>query len=122
MNITLVASLSSDVHPLKDCHSVLQVDMQTTGEVTCPIALGPPVAPQITPCGHVFSFPAIVQHLVSCAEASCGLAAHSAYKACMRPPVCQISGPIDSDMHLPYRSAATSVLYRHTQHITFHIR
>ena len=47
---------------------ILQVDMQTTGEVMCPIALGPPVAPQITPCGHVFSFPAIVQHLVRAAE------------------------------------------------------
>ncbi len=51
------------------CHRNLrhvpQVDMQTGGEpLTCPIALGPPVAPQITPCGHVFSFPAIVQHLV----------------------------------------------------------
>lgn len=33
-------------------------------EVVCPISLGPPVAPQITPCGHVFSFPAIIQHLV----------------------------------------------------------
>ena len=32
-------------------------------EVVCPISLGPPVAPQITPCGHVFSFPAIIQHL-----------------------------------------------------------
>jgi hypothetical protein len=32
--------------------------------VVCPISLGPPVAPQITPCGHIFSFPAIIQHLV----------------------------------------------------------
>lgn len=31
----------------------------------CPISLeSPPLCPQITPCGHVFSFPAIMGHLL----------------------------------------------------------
>lgn len=56
-----------------------QVDMQTSGQaLTCPIALGPPVAPQITPCGHVFSFPAIVQHLVWKFDTDIGFAAGGA--------------------------------------------
>ncbi len=34
-----------------------QVNMQTSeAELTCPIALGPPVAPQITPCGECIPF------------------------------------------------------------------
>lgn len=58
------ATADADV-PL-DWEDVLQVAMQTTeAGLTCPISLRAPVAPQITPCGHVFSFPAIVQHLVT---------------------------------------------------------
>ena len=38
--------------------------MHVPEEVACPISLRPPVAPHITPCGHVFSFPAIIQYLV----------------------------------------------------------
>ena len=40
------------------------MDLHVPEEVQCPISLRAPVAPHITPCGHVFSFPAIIQHLV----------------------------------------------------------
>lgn len=39
----------------------LQVEMLSPSPVTCPISLYSPICPQITPCGHVFSFPAIMQ-------------------------------------------------------------
>jgi hypothetical protein len=40
--------------------------MLSAAPVRCPITLDErPLSPQITPCGHVFSFPAIVGHLVA---------------------------------------------------------
>jgi len=33
--------------------------------IRCPITLDVPLSPQITPCGHVFSFPGIMQHLTT---------------------------------------------------------
>ena len=40
--------------------------MLSVHPVRCPITLDDrPLCPQITPCGHVFSFPAIVAHLVA---------------------------------------------------------
>lgn len=39
--------------------------MVTTQPVQCPISLeSPPLCPQITPCGHVYSFTSIMQHLL----------------------------------------------------------
>ncbi len=43
-----------------------QVVMMTGGEVQCPISLETnPLCPQITPCGHVFAFHSIMQHLMT---------------------------------------------------------
>ena len=40
--------------------------MLAQGEVQCPISLDTaPLCPQITPCGHVFAFPSIMQHLIT---------------------------------------------------------
>ena len=40
--------------------------MLADGEIKCPISLDSnPLCPQITPCGHVFAFPSIMQHLMS---------------------------------------------------------
>lgn len=39
--------------------------MLTAQPLQCPISLEtPPLCPQITPCGHVFSFPSIMAHLM----------------------------------------------------------
>ena len=44
----------------------VQVVMMTGGEVQCPISLETdPLCPQITPCGHVFAFHSIMQHLMT---------------------------------------------------------
>ncbi len=44
---------------------VLQVQMFTSENTMCPISLdSPPICPHITPCGHIFSFPSIMRHLV----------------------------------------------------------
>lgn len=40
--------------------------MLTTSKVQCPISLdSPPTCPQITPCGHIYSFSSIMQHLMN---------------------------------------------------------
>ena len=55
-------------HSLSLAHksSLLQVVMMTGGEVQCPISLDTnPLCPQITPCGHVFAFHSIMQHLMT---------------------------------------------------------
>ena len=40
--------------------------MLVPAPLRCPISLdSPPLCPQITPCGHVFSFPAIMAHLLN---------------------------------------------------------
>jgi hypothetical protein len=41
--------------------SASQVEMLSPSPINCPISLYAPLCPQITPCGHVFSFPAIMQ-------------------------------------------------------------
>ncbi|KAL0035668.1 hypothetical protein WJX79_007021 [Trebouxia sp. C0005] len=49
-----------------DWDDVVQVVMMTGGEVQCPISLeNNPLCPQITPCGHVFAFHSIMQHLMT---------------------------------------------------------
>ena len=46
------------------CLVLLQVELLASGPLSCPISLeSPPRCPQITPCGHIFSFPSIMQHL-----------------------------------------------------------
>jgi hypothetical protein len=45
---------------------VLLVDMASASPIQCPISLeSPPLCPQITPCGHVYSFGSIMQHLMT---------------------------------------------------------
>jgi hypothetical protein len=45
-----------------DWDDVILVDMASPNPVACPISLdSPPACPQITPCGHVFSFASIMQ-------------------------------------------------------------
>lgn len=52
---------------------VWQVVMMTGGEVQCPISLETdPLCPQITPCGHVFAFHSIMQHLMTQASLTAG--------------------------------------------------
>eukprot|EP00210_Caulerpa_lentillifera_P003191 g3049.t1 len=42
------------------------VEMAVAEDYRCPISLeAPPVCPHITPCGHVFSFSSIIQHLMN---------------------------------------------------------
>ncbi|KAF8062682.1 rnf10 [Scenedesmus sp. PABB004] len=49
-----------------DWDDVILVDMMTPAPLACPISLdAPPACPQITPCGHVFAFGAIMQHLLT---------------------------------------------------------
>eukprot|EP00195_Chlamydomonas_chlamydogama_P001548 CAMPEP_0202923498 /NCGR_PEP_ID=MMETSP1392-20130828/78481_1 /ASSEMBLY_ACC=CAM_ASM_000868 /TAXON_ID=225041 /ORGANISM="Chlamydomonas chlamydogama, Strain SAG 11-48b" /LENGTH=294 /DNA_ID=CAMNT_0049617181 /DNA_START=112 /DNA_END=993 /DNA_ORIENTATION=- len=49
-----------------DWEDVVQVEMMTATPVQCPISLdSPPLCPQITTCGHIFSFPSIMQHMVN---------------------------------------------------------
>ena len=51
-------------HMMATC--LAQVVMMTGGEVQCPISLETnPLCPQITPCGHVFAFHSIMQHLMT---------------------------------------------------------
>ncbi|KAL3147231.1 hypothetical protein ABBQ32_002726 [Trebouxia sp. C0010 RCD-2024] len=56
----------ADADLMLDWDDVLQVVMMTGGEVQCPISLETnPLCPQITPCGHVFAFHSIMQHLMT---------------------------------------------------------
>ncbi|CAG9467790.1 unnamed protein product [Pedinophyceae sp. YPF-701] len=48
-----------------DWGSVIQVRMRLDTPPHCPIDMGPPRCPQVTPCGHIFSFASIIQHLMS---------------------------------------------------------
>lgn len=44
---------------------VIQVEMLTSTDIQCPISLeSPPSSAQITPCGHVFTFHAVMQHFL----------------------------------------------------------
>ncbi|GFR42098.1 hypothetical protein Agub_g2940, partial [Astrephomene gubernaculifera] len=61
-----VSAFEADADKMFDWEDVLQVEMCSAVPVQCPISLdSPPLCPQITPCGHVFSFPAIMHHLVN---------------------------------------------------------
>jgi hypothetical protein len=56
----------ADADRMFDWEDVLLVDMRSTTPVQCPISLeSPPLCPQITPCGHVFSFGSIMRHLMT---------------------------------------------------------
>lgn len=56
----------ADADLMLDWDDVVQVVMMTGGEVQCPISLETdPLCPQITPCGHVFAFHSIMQHLMT---------------------------------------------------------
>ncbi|DBB01557.1 TPA: hypothetical protein ACH3X1_000206 [Trebouxia sp. C0004] len=56
----------ADADLMLDWDDVVQVIMMTGGEVQCPISLETnPLCPQITPCGHVFAFHSIMQHLMT---------------------------------------------------------
>lgn len=49
-----------------DWDDVILVDMMSATPIQCPISLeSPPLCPQITPCGHVYSFGSIMQHLMT---------------------------------------------------------
>ncbi len=62
----------------------VQVEMLAPAPLRCPISLDcPPICPQITPCGHVFSFHAILQHLVSASGAE-----GTTPKAAVKCPLC----------------------------------
>ena len=62
------------------CFQWLQVIMMTGGEVQCPISLETdPLCPQITPCGHVFAFHSIMQHLMTQASLYPGSLAHNTF-------------------------------------------
>ena len=53
---------------------LFQVVMLATTEVQCPISLDTnPLCPQITPCGHVFAFHSIMQHLMIQVKSKLGL-------------------------------------------------
>jgi hypothetical protein len=56
----------ADADRMFDWDDVIMVDMRSSVPVQCPISLdSPPVCPQITPCGHVFSFGSIMRHLMT---------------------------------------------------------
>eukprot|EP00798_Chlamydomonas_sp_ICE-L_P001445 gene1445-32819_t len=61
-----VDSFLVDADRMFSWDDVVQVEMMSSTPCQCPISLdSPPVCPQITPCGHVYSFPSIMQHLVN---------------------------------------------------------
>ncbi|KAG2495294.1 hypothetical protein HYH03_006566 [Edaphochlamys debaryana] len=61
-----VSGYEADADKMFDWDDVLQVEMSSAVPIQCPISLdSPPLCPQITPCGHVFSFPAIMHHLIN---------------------------------------------------------
>ncbi|KAL4855576.1 RING finger protein 10 [Chlorella vulgaris] len=61
-----VKRFAADPDLMLEWEDVVQVEMLSDVPVRCPITLeDEPFSPQITPCGHVFSFPAIIGHLVA---------------------------------------------------------
>ncbi|GMH35133.1 hypothetical protein BSKO_03001 [Bryopsis sp. KO-2023] len=60
-----VRSFASEADKMFQWDDIVQVEMTVSAPVKCPITLDcPPVAPQITPCGHVFGFSGIMQHMM----------------------------------------------------------
>ncbi|KAK9840636.1 hypothetical protein WJX81_005957 [Elliptochloris bilobata] len=56
----------ADADLMPDWEDVVEVEMLAPAPLRCPISLdAPPLCPQITPCGHVFAFPAIMAHLAA---------------------------------------------------------
>lgn len=56
----------SNADRMFDWDDVILVDMMSATPIQCPISLeSPPLCPQITPCGHVYSFGSIMQHLMT---------------------------------------------------------
>ncbi|KAK9807857.1 hypothetical protein WJX72_011479 [[Myrmecia] bisecta] len=56
----------ADADLMLDWDDVVEVEMVASTPIKCPISLDcPPLCAQITPCGHVFSFPSIMQHLMT---------------------------------------------------------
>lgn len=72
-SLTSLKSVCSRVYALDlsptdgvDWKLVTKVIKRVIGEGQCPVCLNTPknfVAPQITPCGHIFCFPCILRHL-----------------------------------------------------------
>ncbi|KAI3430854.1 hypothetical protein D9Q98_009263 [Chlorella vulgaris] len=61
-----VKRFAADPDLMLEWEDVVQVEMLSDVPIRCPITLeDQPFSPQITPCGHVFSFPAIIGHLVA---------------------------------------------------------
>lgn len=60
-----VDSYLVDPDRMFDWEDVVQVQMLSSIPIQCPISLeSPPICPQITPCGHIYSFHSVMQHLV----------------------------------------------------------
>ena len=60
-SVRLVVWLTRMLNISRMLSTLLQVEMLSPTPIDCPISLYAPLCPQITPCGHVFSFPAIMQ-------------------------------------------------------------
>ena len=60
-----LATYRRDADLMLKWDDVIQVEMLTSADIQCPISLEcPPTCAQITPCGHVFTFPAVMQHFL----------------------------------------------------------
>lgn len=71
-NFRFIISNASEIHKYEadpdlmlNWDDIAAVDVITTSEIQCPITLGPPLCPCITPCGHIFSEEAIMAHMIS---------------------------------------------------------
>lgn len=64
-NMVNISRYEVEADLMLDWDDVLAVVMLNTTPISCPISLETPWCPQITPCGHVFSFPSIIAHIMS---------------------------------------------------------
>ena len=61
-----VAKYEADADLMLDWEEdIVGVEMITTTPVICPITLDSPLCPCITPCGHIFSYEALMAHLIT---------------------------------------------------------
>lgn len=60
-----IQKYEADPDLMLDWEDIASVDFVSTSQVICPITLGPPLCPCITPCGHIFSAEAIMAHMVT---------------------------------------------------------
>ncbi|KAF2363210.1 Zinc finger C3HC4 RING-type [Trinorchestia longiramus] len=58
-----VRTALSDPDSLVSWGSVEEVLLHTTEPFNCPVCLYPPVAPQVTKCGHIYCYPCILHYL-----------------------------------------------------------